>query len=78
MTCFKCRKKGTLLVNVLKIRWQSTSRSKSSLQGQLLQHVEEDQETVSLRAQKEEEKRTQEALANQLKDKEVTCQEHES
>lgn len=78
MTCFKCHKKGTLLVNVLKIRWQSTSRSKSGLQGQLLQHVEEDQETVSLRAQKEEEKRTQEALANQLKDKEVTCQEHES
>ena len=78
MTCFKCHKKGTFLVDVLNKRWQSTSRSKSGLQGQLLQHVEEDQETVSLRAQKEEEKRTQEALANQLKDKEVTCQEHES
>ena len=78
MTCFKCHKKGTLLVDVLKIRWQSTSRSKSGLQGQPLQHVEEDQETVSLRAKKEEEKRTQEALANQLKDKEVTCQEPES
>ena len=78
MTCFKCHKKGTLLVYVLKIRWQSTSRSKRGLQGQLLQHVEEDQETISLRAQKEEEKRTQEDLANQLKDKKVTCQEHES
>jgi len=78
VTCFKCHKKGTLLVNVLKIRWQSTSRSKIGLQGQLLQHVEEDQETVSLREKKGEEKRTQEALANQLKDKEVTCQEHES
>ena len=69
MTCFKCHKKGTFLVNVLKISWQSTSRSKRGLQGQLLQHVEEDQETVSLRAQKEEEKRTQEALENQLKER---------
>ena len=40
--------------------------------------MEEDQETVSLRAQVEEAKRIQESSANQLKEKEETCQEHKS
>lgn len=44
----------------------------------MLQHVEEANETVKLRAHVEEEKRIQQYLANQLKEKEETYQELES
>ena len=47
------------------------------LKEQLLLHKKKSLETASLKKQVEEAKKTQEVLANQLKEKEASCQKHE-